>query len=136
MKKKSTINEEVKENKGDGGMKSTMQKNIIVMMVFSVFIAIFALLNAEIVQVNLIFWKLNLSAALIILISATIGAIIIYSFDAIILYKLRKKIKDCEKKIKSYNDVVGVEEMDEPDESLESEQAKSDLNKTTEDKND
>lgn len=99
MNKKTTDKDEVIEKVGDDVIKSNMQKNILIMLVFSVFIAIFALMNSEIVPVNLVFVELNLSAALVILISATIGAVIIYSFDAVVIYKLRKKIKALQAKI-------------------------------------
>lgn len=112
MKNNVTANDEIMENVSENVMKSKMQKNILVMMIFSVFIAIFALLNSEIVPINLIFVKLNLSAALVILISATVGAIIIYSFDAIVLYKLKKKIKELEKKI-TYNNEQVTENINE-----------------------
>lgn len=78
-----------------------MQKNIIYTLVLSVFIAIFAILNAAAVQVNLIFAKVNVSAALVILISASIGAIIVYSIDTVYKLKVKKQIKEHEKNILS-----------------------------------
>lgn len=76
-----------------------MQKNIIVTLILSIFIAVFAILNAAAVEVNLIFTKINVSAALVILISASIGAIIVYSIDALSKRKTRKIIKENEKTI-------------------------------------
>lgn len=76
-----------------------MQKNIIVTLILSVFIAVFAILNAAAVEVNLIFAKVNVSAALIILISASVGAIIVYSIDALSKRRTKKEIKEKEKTI-------------------------------------
>lgn len=74
-----------------------MQKNLIVTMIFSVLIAFFAILNAAAIPINLIFTRVDVSAALVILISATIGAIIVYSIDAVSKIKSRKKCKELEK---------------------------------------
>jgi len=84
-----------KERYGD----NIMQKNIIVTLILSVFIAVFAILNAAAVEVNLIFAKVNVSAALIILISASLGAIIVYSIDALSKRRTKKEIKEKEKTI-------------------------------------
>lgn len=81
-----------------------MQKNIIITLILSIFIAVFATLNSAAVPVNLIFTKVNLSAALVILISASIGAIIVYSIDAISKLKSKRKIKESEKTISSLTD--------------------------------
>jgi uncharacterized integral membrane protein len=74
-----------------------MQKNIIISLIFSIIIAIFAILNAAAVPINLIFAKINISAALVILISACVGAIIVYSFDAISKMKEKKVKKELNK---------------------------------------
>ncbi len=74
-----------------------MQKNIIVTLIFSVFIAMFALLNAAAVPVNLIFTKVDVSASLVILISASVGAVIVYSLDTVSKMKSRKKFRTLEK---------------------------------------
>ncbi len=78
-----------------------MQKNIIVTLLFAIVIALFAILNAGAVPVNLIFAKVQISAALVILIAASIGAIIVYSIDAIALFKYKKIIKGNEKTIET-----------------------------------
>lgn len=76
-----------------------MQKNIIITLILSVFIAVFAILNSAAVPVNLVFTTINLSAALVILISACVGAIIVYSMDALAKRKTKKIIKENEKTI-------------------------------------
>lgn len=76
-----------------------MQKNIIITLILSVFIAVFAILNAAAVPVNLIFTTINLSAALVILISASVGAVIVYLIDTLSKRKTNKVIKENEKTI-------------------------------------
>jgi len=76
-----------------------MQKNIIITLVLSILIAIFAILNAGAIPVNLIFTTVNLSAALVILISASFGAIIVYLFDTVSKRRTSKVIKEYEKRI-------------------------------------
>lgn len=76
-----------------------MQKNLIIILIFSIFIAMFAGLNAAAIQINLIFAQIEISAALVILISASIGAVIIYFAGAFGKMKSAKKIKELEKKV-------------------------------------
>jgi putative membrane protein len=75
-----------------------VQKNLIIILIFSIFIAMFAGLNAASIQINLIFAKIEISAALVILISASIGAVIIYFAGAFGKMKSAKKIKELERK--------------------------------------
>ncbi|KAB3532856.1 lipopolysaccharide assembly protein LapA domain-containing protein [Alkaliphilus serpentinus] len=74
-----------------------MQKKIIVILILSIIIAVFAILNAKAVPINLIFLEMNVSVALIILISASLGAIIVYFIDTHIRIKNNKKYKSLEK---------------------------------------
>lgn len=74
-----------------------MKSNIVVAMVFAIFIAVFAILNAAAIEVNLIFTKMQISAALVILISASLGAVIVYFIDAISDFKKKKNYKAMEK---------------------------------------
>ena len=76
-----------------------MQKNIIIILILSIFVAIFAILNAAAMPVNLIVTTIEISAALIILISACLGAIIVFVFDTMTKRNLRKIIKEHEKNI-------------------------------------
>ena len=88
-----------------------MQKSLIFTLLFSIVIAVFAILNASPIPVNLIFSKLEISAALVILISAAFGALIIYSLDVVSRFKSRKEIKALEKELLevqiSYNYLKG-----------------------------
>lgn len=81
-----------------------MQKNVIITLIFAVFIAIFAVMNASPVSVNLIFTEIDISAALVILISAFIGAVIVYSIDAVHKFKLKKDLKDLHLEIQGLKD--------------------------------
>lgn len=74
-----------------------MQKNLIIILVLSIFISLFAILNAGAVPINLFFTSLEISVALVILISATIGAVIVFSLDTASKYQYRKKIKETQK---------------------------------------
>ncbi|MCK8058524.1 MULTISPECIES: lipopolysaccharide assembly protein LapA domain-containing protein [unclassified Fusibacter] len=74
-----------------------MQKNIVIILLCSIGIAVFAILNAGAVPVNLIFTKVNVSAALVILISASLGAIIVYFLDTVSRMKSKKSKKEFEK---------------------------------------
>lgn len=78
-----------------------MQKNLIASLLFSIVIALFAILNAATVPVNLIFVKAEVSAALVILISASLGAIIVFSLDITTKYKLKKQLKGALKEIEN-----------------------------------
>ncbi len=77
---------------------SSVQKNLIIILILSIFISVFAILNAGAVTINLFFTTLEISAALVILISATIGAVIVFFLDTASKYQYVKKIKDREKK--------------------------------------
>lgn len=76
-----------------------MQKNLIITLLFSILIALFAILNAAAIPVNLIFSKVEISAALVILIAAALGALLIYSIDMINKLKMNKRIKQLEKEL-------------------------------------
>lgn len=78
-----------------------MQKNVIITLVFAIFVALFALLNADKVPVNLVFTEIEISAALVILISACLGAIIVYSLEAVQKIKVKKQCKAAETNLKA-----------------------------------
>jgi|LSQX01.3.fsa_nt_gb uncharacterized integral membrane protein len=69
-----------------------MQRNqvlFIVSLLFAVFITVFALINAEPVVVNLLFYKFQASQALIIFFSAALGAIIVTSLGITSHFRLK-----------------------------------------------
>jgi uncharacterized integral membrane protein len=83
-----------------------MQKNVIITLIFAIFVALFALLNADKVPVNLVFTTIDISAALVILISACLGAIIVYSLEAVQKIKVKKQCKAAEANLKEANEKI------------------------------
>lgn len=97
-----------------------MQKNIIISLIFAILIAVFAILNAAAIEVNFIFATMNISAALVILISACLGAIIVYSIDTIANMKEKKKYKDFDKRLENLlveNDQLKTEQEKQKNEN-------------------
>lgn len=77
-----------------------MQKGqvmFIVSLVFAIIITIFALTNANPVIINLIFYKFEASQALVIFISAALGAVIVTSLGLVNHIKLKSQIKTLRK---------------------------------------
>lgn len=89
-----------------------MQKSLIITLLFSIVIAIFAILNAAPIEINLIATKLSISAALVILVSASFGAIVVYSLEVFTKLKSKKQYRDLEKQYKELEkklDLMGQE---------------------------
>ena len=78
-----------------------MQANIILILIFAIFIAMFALFNATVVTVSFIFAQFEVSLALVIIISALFGALMIMLFDSFRKLKTKKSIKDLSKRIQA-----------------------------------
>lgn len=53
-----------------------MKPKIIIILLLALFIAIFSLQNAEVVQIKLLFWDINCPRVILILISVIIGLVI------------------------------------------------------------
>jgi len=77
-----------------------MQSTFIVALIFAVLVAIFALLNGDVVTINLLFKKFEISQALVILIAAILGAISVYMMNLVNKVKSSLKMKDLTKKLK------------------------------------
>lgn len=88
-----------------------MQKNIIITLLFSIVIAVFAILNAAAISVNLIFVTLEVSAALVILISASLGAVLVYFLNLAAKMKLKKISKATEVKYNKQQEAFAVKEQ-------------------------
>ncbi len=86
-----------------------MDRRFIVSLVFAVIVGIFALANGEKVAIDFIFKKVYTSQALIILISALLGALIVFLISSIKSMRLKQNIKKMEKEIS---------ELEEKNESL------------------
>lgn len=87
-----------------------MQKNLIITLLFSIIIAVFAILNAAVIPVNLIFVKLDVSAALVILIAASLGAILVYSMELANKMKSKKAMKTEKKHYEEQLELFTVKE--------------------------
>lgn len=84
-----------------------MQIRFIIALVFSILVTIFALLNAQSIEVNFIFSTVRLSLALVILGSAAVGALIAALLSAFKQIKAMLKIRELEKQIKQHTDTIG-----------------------------
>jgi uncharacterized integral membrane protein len=69
----------------------------IVGLVFAIIVTIFALTNSNPVVINLIFYKFESSQALVIFISAALGAIIVASLGLVNHIKLKSQIRTLHK---------------------------------------
>lgn len=76
-----------------------MQKQFILFILLSILVAIFAITNAEIVNVQLFLWRFQMSGSLVILLSVALGALLVLLFGLFRKFKTRKTIKDLEKNI-------------------------------------
>ncbi len=118
---------------------------ILSVLLLAIFIAIFAVLNSDKVAVNFIFAKVYVSQSIVILISVTLGAVLMYVNTLIYLYKSRKKkalqgklteneIKDDSKNIeldqiddvKVVSDVVNLSDKDVINEDVINDEENSD----------
>lgn len=77
-----------------------MQLTVIFSMIFAILIAIFAGLNSLPVPVNLLFLKVEMSLAIVILMSTVVGAALMYFINMFKAFKNRKKIKSLERENK------------------------------------
>lgn len=81
-----------------------MQVRFIIALVFSILVTIFALLNAQTIEVNFIFSSVRLSLALVILGSAAIGALIAALLSAFKQITSMLKIRELEKQLKQQSE--------------------------------
>ncbi len=79
---------------------------VIVLLVLLVFVSIFAVMNADSVNVNFFFAKLDVSLALVIFISVLLGAIMAFVVSLLDRFKkykqtdsLKKSLRECEQKV-------------------------------------
>jgi len=78
-----------------------MQFGFIISLIFAILVAVFAIQNSGSVVISFLFAEFNISQALVILISAALGAIIVMLLGFIKQIKLKLKIKEQLKKIKN-----------------------------------
>lgn len=77
-----------------------MQVILVFSMVFSIVVALFAVQNAGVVVVNLLWYKVSLSQAVIILGSALVGVLIMLPFDVARTIKNKLKIMELSGEVK------------------------------------
>lgn len=81
-----------------------MQFIIIISMIFAILIALFALQNAAVITINFLWYKTNLSQAVVILSSALFGVLIMIPFDIAKRIKHSLKVSELNNQIKRLND--------------------------------
>ena len=78
-----------------------MQFGFIISLIFAILVSVFAVQNSGSVVISFMFAEFNISQALVILISAALGAIIVMLLGFIKQIKLKLKIKEQLKRIKN-----------------------------------
>lgn len=95
-----------------------MQFTFIFSLIFAVIVAIFALMNRDIVTVDIFFTQFQTPQAVVILGSAFLGAILVYLLDLVKKIKSGFKSKELEKKVKGL--VLEMEKITEEAENYKS----------------
>ena len=76
-----------------------MDWRFLLSLFFAVIVSIFALQNANTVDIRFLNLQLSMSLALVILVSAVIGAVSVFLLSIIRFFRLNKKIKELNKVI-------------------------------------
>ncbi|MBD8498660.1 LapA family protein [Paenibacillus arenosi] len=76
-----------------------IQWTLFAALVFALLTAIFAIVNVEPVQVNLLFGTFNVPLILLILGCTLLGALIVGSYGVYAQYRIRRKVKELEAKV-------------------------------------
>ena len=97
-----------------------MQARFILSLLFATIVAIFALKNANEVLIDFIFNKVYISQALIIFISAILGAVIVAILVRIKIFKLKKELKESNKN-NNFKILLAERENDIIDDNIEKE---------------
>lgn len=97
---------------------------LVISMIFAIFIALFALQNSTVITINFLWYKLNLSQAVVILGSALIGILTMLPFDVVRRIKTGIKISELNNKINKLNEKLNEnKEMLEPFTTIDNENA-------------
>lgn len=75
-----------------------MQVYIVLILIFAIIITLFALFNSVVVPVSLLFFEVEVSLALVIVVSTLIGAVLIALIGTVRKIKSGKEIKELNKK--------------------------------------
>ncbi|MCR8843411.1 LapA family protein [Paenibacillus sp. SC116] len=76
-----------------------IQWTLLAALVFALLTAIFAIVNVEPVQVNLLFGTFDVPLILLILGCTLLGALIVGSYGVYAQYRIRRKVKELEAKV-------------------------------------
>ncbi|HLR34004.1 MAG TPA: LapA family protein [Tissierellales bacterium] len=76
-----------------------MQINFILSLIFATFVAIFALKNGDKVLIDFLFAKVNVSQAIVIFISAILGAVIVAILGSVRSIKNKRKVKELKSRL-------------------------------------
>lgn len=78
-----------------------MERGFIFSLIFAAIVAVFALNNGDKVLIDFLFTKVEISQAIIIFASAILGAVIVSILSTVKNLKIKKEIKELNKKIDS-----------------------------------
>ena len=76
-----------------------MQVQLILILIFAIIVAAFAIQNTMAVVIRFLFWEANLSLVLVILGSIALGALFIYLVDLVRQIKVKREIKEFNRQI-------------------------------------
>ncbi len=76
-----------------------MQKQFIFFITLSIIVAIFAITNAEVMTIRLIFWSFDMSGSILILLSVLLGALLVFVFGTVRWVKTQLQIKELKKEL-------------------------------------
>lgn len=80
----------------------------IIALILSIFVALFALQNSEQVQVSILFYTFRPSLALVILISAVVGAVIAFMLGLVKQFSLSRHLREKKKSIAKLESELGM----------------------------
>lgn len=78
------------------------QAFIIIAIIFTILVAIFAVTNVNTVRVNYFFWSVNSPLILVILFSVLMGGIITAAASMLKMFQMNREIKKLKKEIQGY----------------------------------
>lgn len=97
-------------------MKKNLEIKFVLSLIFAILVAIFAIQNAVAVEINFLFARFTISQALIILISAIVGAIVVLLISLMNQISQRKKNRELKKEVHRLNEEI--EAMQNPKDDL------------------
>ena len=78
-----------------------MEKSFILSLIFAAIVAVFALKNGDKVLIDFIFTKVEVSQAIVIFLSAILGAVVVAILSGVKNIKYKKEIRDLNKELQS-----------------------------------